>query len=151
MTPPLHQITADDLVEFRHTIPDPMLQLMKVIGEGPALALFNAFMGVELTVPGADKRRARSAKLRDDLEAVIGAEATDKLAKEYGTERLQIPVFRELRMQKRLKYVRTAFDTRTASTGPAMSAREAIRSICMDLSRGGWPMTFHQIEMMLNR
>lgn len=151
MTPPLHQITAHDLVEFRHTIPAPMLDLMKCIGDGPALALFNAFMGVELRVPGADKRRTRSAKLRDDLEAVIGAEATDKLAKEYGTERLQIPVFRELRVQKRLKYVRTAFDTRTASTGPAMSAREAIRSICMDLNRGGWPMTFHQIEMMLNR
>jgi hypothetical protein len=150
MTPPFHQITAHDLVEFRHTIPPPMLYLMKCIGDGPALALFNAFMGVELTVPGADKRRTRAAKLWDELEAVIGAEATDKLAKEYGTERLQIPVFRALRGEKRLKYIRTAFDTRTASTGPAMTARAAIRSICMDLNRVGWPMTFHQIEMILN-
>lgn len=151
MTDDFNLITAADLVEFQHTIPASMLDLMKCIGDGPALAMFNTFAGLQILVPRKRAHRASSAQKWMEIENVIGAEAMLRLSQEYGAEKIMIPVFRDLRAAKLRQFVLSRFDHLTATTGPAMSGAMAVRTICMDMNRTGKPMTTKHIELILSQ
>lgn len=145
MTDDLNRITARDLHDFFHLVPECTRQWLDDIGEEAGLALVNNLMGAVITIPKHhDRKGARRWSL---LAGIVGNEGMERLAAVYGGEELTVPVMRSVHTAKLSRMVRTRFaELRSTGTG---SKADAALSLCIELTRAGRPMTTRQIFNIL--
>jgi hypothetical protein len=146
-------LTAQDLVTRGHLVPPSAHELARSVNVPAAVALVRALPGVQLVVPrhaAANRSGARRFAL---LESVLGTADTLLLVAAHPGELLDIPTCSALRIAKRNEWLRRAFDALTAPApdgAPGFSKRSAVYELGLELTRAGWPLTYRQIERVLD-
>jgi hypothetical protein len=143
-------LTVDDLRELAHLAPAGALDLAGAIGAGPAVALMLGLGGAQVMVPKHPNHNRAGARTWAQLAEIVGDDAMPRLAARYGGFFLDVPLCTRLLAEKRDSWVRNRFDQLTHSKGPALSAREAVRTIGLDLAGAGKPLTYRAIERIIN-
>jgi hypothetical protein len=145
MTDDLNHITAQDLRDFFHLVPECTRQWLDDIGEEAGLALVNNLMGTTIAIPmRSDGRGARRWAM---LAGIVGDECMERLSAAYGGEILAVPVMRSVKVAKQSRMVRERVaELRSTGTG---SKADAVFSLCIELNRAGRPMTARQIFAIL--
>lgn len=157
-TPPPRRIELLDLTELAHQLPPTGVELVRVLGAAPALALLQRWPGVQMVVPmplhtytgSAAAWHAHAAARWVELEAVIGELAMPALVKRWGGLPLDVPICHLLLNEKRDRWIRRRFDALTTQPGK-LSAAKAMREISLELSEAGQPMTTREIGRTLDR
>ena len=157
-TPPPRRIELADLVALAHQLPPTGVELVRVLGAAPALALLQRWPGVQMVVPmplhtytgSAAAWLPHATQRWDELQAVIGELAMPELVKRWGGQPLDVPICHLLLNEKRDRWIRRYFDALTAEPGK-LSAAKAQREISLALSEAGQPMTTREIGRTLDR
>lgn len=145
MTDDLNHITAQDLRDFFHLVPECTRQWLDDIGEEAGLALVNNLMGATIAIPM--HRTGKGSRRWAMLASIVGNDGMERLAATYGGEILAVPVMRSVKVAKQSRMVRARFaELRSAGTG---SKADAALSLCIELNRAGRPMTTRQIFAIL--
>jgi hypothetical protein len=143
-------LSVTDLRDWAELVPRSALDLVRAIGADAAVALMRGFGGAQLVVPKhADHNRAGAIRWWQ-LAEIVGEAAMPGLTAYYGGSLLDVPRCAQILAAKRDAWVRDRFDKLTGSLGAALSARDAVLSIGLDLAGAGSPLTYRAIERIIN-
>lgn len=140
-----NKMTAQDMRDFWHVVPESSRLMRDNISESVWLALHNTCAGASFTVPKHSQRRC--ARKWGQLASVLGEEGTQQLAHHYGGEVLQVPVLRAVHVVQRSRWLRRRFQELTTQQG--MKPGAAVLALCIELNAAGQPMTARQIMASL--
>lgn len=146
---PISPIREEDLQTFKHLVPPTAAHLLALLGTHDALALFNAWPGVQIAIPKGPCNNAGGARRWVQIVAIVGESAALKLAEDMGGQIMEVPMFHSLRKARRNQAIRTAFDSMTGRppAGGGMSKASAVHALGLMHS----PITWRQIEVILDR
>ncbi|MFM2057598.1 MAG: hypothetical protein RLY71_1983 [Pseudomonadota bacterium] len=148
-TSDLHCITAQDVADFPEHLPAVFLELAPVLGTDAVLKLFNTCPGSQWRVPRPASNNKAGELQREKLAAVIGLEATRRLAEHMPCQMLNVPICKKLLNAKINRFVRARYDALTV--GPtSQSWATAIVTICTELHALGRARTYRQIQTIIN-
>lgn len=140
-----NKVTAQDVRDFWHLVPESSRLMRDNISESAWLALHNTCAGATFTVPKHSHRRG--SRKWGQLAAVLGEEGTQQLAHHYGGEVIQVPVLRAIQVAQRTRWLRQRFQELTTRQG--MKPGAAVLALCIELNAAGQPMTARQIMASL--
>lgn len=148
-TTSVDRLTNDDFRTFMHLMPETAKALVQCMGSDAAVALLNAWPGVEVKVPRFPGANPAGARRWAQIAAVIGDAAMQKLARLYGGTTLEIPLCSRVRQEKRNRTIRQDFDQFTSKppAGIGLSKTEAVQEIGMRHA----PISARQIETILTQ
>lgn len=138
-------LTAADLAEVGHLLPYTAAHLLRVLGEGPALALLNTLPGVEMTIPKRADHNPAGARRWRMLAEIVGQDGMEQLAATFGGTVLDIPVCDEARREARNRAIRAEFDRLTMREGFSKA-----QAVC-ELGLVHRPITYRQLEKIIDR
>lgn len=137
-------LTAEDLDIVGHLLPGSAHDLIKRLGVGPALALLNAWPGVQFQMPRRPDANAAGAKKWKIIAGIVGEEATEALAAWIGGDILEVPMCRTARDELRHRLIRAEFDALTMREGA--SKAQAVQIIGLK-----YGMVYRQVERVVDR
>ncbi|BEP69690.1 MULTISPECIES: Mor transcription activator family protein [unclassified Variovorax] len=145
----LAPLSEADLSDFRHLMPETVRNLVSCIGAHAALALLNAWPGVEVKVPLYPNANPAGARRWSLMAEIVGEVAMQLLSKNYGGTSLVIPTCKQVRDEKRNRLIRHDFDHLTAKppNGLGLSKSDAIQEVGMRHA----PISARAVESILNR
>ncbi len=149
VAPKIDPLVAEDFVQLAHLMPETARLLAGCMGIEAALALLNAWPGVEVKVPRFPDANPAGARRWAQMAAVVGAPAMGQLAVLYGGTVLEIPLCSRVRQEKRNRVIRRDFDQFISKPpmGIGLSKAEAVQEIGMRYA----PISVRQIETILNQ
>jgi hypothetical protein len=145
----MQQLTEADLAELAHLLPYNAQQLVQRIGAAAAVALLNRWPGVTFVMPKGTSNAAGAARWAQ-LVGIVGAEATEILARWAGGDVLKIPTCDQLRTEKRNRWIRARYDAITAPAGGGYSKAVAVHLLGMELAADGHVVSYRGIERVLD-
>ena len=140
----MQPLKPEDIDAVGHLLPGSALDLINRLGVGPALALLNAWPGVQCQMPRRPDANAAGARKWQIIAAIIGEEATGKLAGWAGGDVLEIPMCRAARDELRHRIIRAEFDALTIMEG--ISKTQAVQ--ILGLKHG---LVWRQVEKVVDR
>lgn len=144
---PMSDIRACDLTEFASLVPPSGRELLRLLGERAALALLNAWPGVQVPVPKRRDANAHGARRWAQIAAIVGDESMTALAAALGGNVMEVPTCNDLRIARRNHVVRQQFDELTAPHGGGLSKAAAVQELVLHHA----PITYRQIELILDQ
>jgi len=145
------ELTVADLSEFAHLMPPSALELVRAIGADAAVSLMRGCGGAQLVVPKFQDHNRAGARRWAQLAEIVGEAAMPGLAAHYGGGLLDVPRCAQLLAAKRDAWVRRRFDELTYTAGRGLCARDAVFTIGLALAAAGRPLTYRQIERVVNQ
>jgi len=139
-------LDVQDLAHLAHLLPDSALELVRTIGPEAAVALMRGMPGVQLMIPKSADANPAGARRYEQLACLMGASAALALIEAYGGNALDVPVCHAAALEKRNRWIRQRFDHLTARSEGALSRRQAVYELGLELSTAGRSMTYRQIE-----
>ena len=142
-------LMVDDFTNLDHLMPETARLLAGCMGVDAAVALLNAWPGVEVKVPRFPDANPAGAKRWAQMAAVIGEPAMRKLAALYGGTVLEIPLCSRVQQEKRNRVIRRDFDQLTFKppAGIGLSKADAVQEIGIRYA----PISVRQIKSILNQ
>lgn len=137
-------LTAEDIATVGHLLPGTAHDLIKRLGVQPALALLNAWPGVQFQMPRRADANAAGAKKWRIIVDIIGIEATETLAAYAGGDVLEVPMCRAARDELRHRAMRAEFDRLTLDEG--CSKTQAVQILGLK-----YGLVYRQVEKVVDR
>lgn len=125
------ELTPEDIA----ILPALVRDIVRVAGLPAAIAIVNAFRGIEISIPKGEGNNTAGNVAFNRLADACGRDAALAICKEYGGEVLGIPRCHTLRSEMRNRAIRRAFD-----------GGENINSLAYRFD-----MTSRAVELILNR
>lgn len=126
-----HELTPEDIA----SLPALVRDIERVSGLPAAIAIVNAFGGMEISIPKGENNNAKGKVAFERIAAAVGRDAALAICNEFGGEMLSIPRCHTLRGEMRARAIRRAFD-----------AGECVNTLARRFG-----MTYRAIEIILNR
>lgn len=144
--PHAFELDADDLRSLAHLLPPSAAELARAIGAEAAAALMRELAGVQILVPRRADANPAGRRRHAQLEAIVGPRAMPALLANYGGNALDIPVCLAAVVEKRNRWIRARFDHLTSRAGGAISRRQAVYELGLELHTVRRGLTYRQIE-----
>lgn len=151
--PPDRHVTPDDLVHLADWLPPTAVTLIRLLGDLQALQLMRRLPAVQMVVPLHRNANRGGARRWAMLAGVVGESAMPALVAHWGGSVLDVPVCRDLIVEKRNRWIRARFDDLTTSAhsgGAGLSAYAALQEINLALAQTGWPFTLREVQKVVN-
>lgn len=127
----VEELTPEDIA----ILPVMVRDIERIAGLPAAVAIVNAFRGIEISIPKGEGNNTAGNVAFKRLADACGRDAALAICKEYGGEEISIPRCHSLRSEMRNRAIRRAFD-----------AGESINSLAYRFD-----MTSRAVEMILSR
>lgn len=144
--PHAFELDADDLRALAHLLPPSAVELARAVGAEAAAALMRELPGVQILVPRRADANPAGARRHAQLAAIVGADAMPALLAHYGGGALDIPLCVAAAVEKRNRWIRARFDFLTSRRGGAISRRQAVYELGLELAGVRRGLTYRQIE-----
>jgi hypothetical protein len=149
LPPTQRALHAQDLHSLGHLLPGSARELLGCVGLEAALLPLNTWPGITLKLPKSATHNSHGARRWQQLEALIGLEATTKLIAQFGGYVIEINTCFALRCERRRRWLRSGFDMLT--TGPGgLSKNHAVEQLGIELARTGDTMSNRAIEQAID-
>ncbi len=125
------ELTPEDIA----SLPALVRDIERVAGLNVAIAIVNAFRGMEVSIPKGENNNISGKAAFERIAAVCGRDAALAICNEFGGEVLSIPRCHALHVEMRGRAIRRAFD-----------AGESVNTLAHRFD-----MTYRAIELILNR
>ncbi|MEW6292476.1 MAG: Mor transcription activator family protein [Pseudomonadota bacterium] len=125
------ELTPEDVARLPALVRD----IERVAGLPAAIAVVNAFRGMEISIPKGENNNTSGKAAFERIAAAAGRDAALAICNEFGGEMLSIPRCHTLRTEIRARAIRRAFDD-----------GEDINTLARHFE-----MTYRAIEIILNR